>query len=529
MVTGSLQIKGLVYYVVLNVYPNNKRTQKWIPTTVIADGKKVNQMKAEKLLSDIRMVYDKDSYIDNKKTAEELLKEQNQIKSTGLSLLPQKNKDNQTKQLSLNNHTLSTEEELIITKCLSTWYNTSKEEMITSLIAIINQNPNTNLIKRIITDLVNKLSDDPREQRIQKMGHYRNMLFSDYIKEWLNSIKNQVAESTYKGYYDHVNGRMISYFENEELLLRDITIADIYNYIEYLFSEGLKPNTVKHHRSILSCIFTRAVEQELFEYNIISNLKPIKSSQYIGNFYKHEELLNLFNIAKSTFIHLPVVIAAVYGLRREEVLGLKWDCFDFDRKSITIKHTVQRFKINGVTQFVFKDRTKSQSSYRTLKLFDFIEDLLKEYKKIYANYKKIFGNTYCNQYKDYVCLMPNGELIKPGYLSHNFSKLLEDNELKRIRLHDLRHSCATLLIQNKVPVKDIQMWLGHSNIQTTMIYTHMDETNKEFPARILEDKFRNILTDYNEDELYNMGNQVLNNLFEDIENYEEIEKVVASA
>lgn len=471
MVTGSLQIKGIVYYVVLNVYPNNKRTQKWIPTAVIADGKKVNQMKAEKLLSDIRMIYNKDSYIDNKKTAEQLLEEQNQSKSMELSILPQTNKDNQTQQLNLNNRTLSNEEELIITKCLSAWYNISKEEMINSLMSIIKENPNTHLIKRIITDLVNKLSDDPREQRLQKMGHYRDMLFSDYIKEWLKSIENQVAKSTYKGYYDHVNGRMISYFENEEILLRDVSLADIYNYIEHLFSEGLKPNTVKHHRSILSCVFTRAVEQELFEYNFINNLKPIKSDQYIGNFYKHDELLHLFEVVKDTTIRLEVILASVYGLRREEVLGLKWGAIDFTRKTITIRHTVQRFKINGKTQFVFKDKTKSQSSYRTLPLFNFIEDLLLEYKKI-------FGNTYNNDYKDYVCLMPNGELMKPGYLSHTFSKILEDNELKRIRLHDLRHSCATLLIQNKVPVKDIQIWLGHSNIQTTMIYTHLDETNK---------------------------------------------------
>lgn len=121
------------------------------------------------------------------------------------------------------------------------------------------ENPNTHLIKRIITDLVNKLSDDPREQRLQKMGHYRDMLFSDYI--------------------------------------------------EYLFGEGLKPYSVKHHRFILSCIFTRAVEQELFEYNFINNLKPIKSDHYIGNFYKHEELLHLFEIAENTTIRLEVIIA----------------------------------------------------------------------------------------------------------------------------------------------------------------------------------------------------------------------------
>lgn len=74
MVTGSLQVKGLVYYIVLNVYPNNKKNQKWIPTTVIANGKKVNQIKAEKLLSDIRMIYDKDSYIDNKKNSRTIIR-----------------------------------------------------------------------------------------------------------------------------------------------------------------------------------------------------------------------------------------------------------------------------------------------------------------------------------------------------------------------------------------------------------------------------------------------------------------------
>ena len=127
MVTGSLQIKGLVYYIVLNVYPNNKRNQKWIPTTVVANGKKVNQIKAEKLLSDIRMIYDKDSYIDNKKTAEQLLEQKrnyNNSKSFSRQNLFSKK---ETENLTLTNKTLSNEEELIITKCLSNWYNTSKE------------------------------------------------------------------------------------------------------------------------------------------------------------------------------------------------------------------------------------------------------------------------------------------------------------------------------------------------------------------------------------------------------------------
>ena len=363
------------------------------------------------------------------------------------------------------------------------------------------------------------------------MCSYRDMLFSDYIKEWLETVKNKVSASTYKGYYDYAHGRIIPYFENEEIFLRDITLADIYNYIEYLYSEGLKANTIKHQRSILSCVFNRAVEQELFEYNFMNKLKPIKSDYYIASFYKHDELLHLFDIVRTTAIRLPVIIAAVYGLRREEVLGLKWDAIDFKRKTITIRHTVQRFKINGITQFVFKDKTKSQSSYRTLPLFDFITDLLKEYQKIYEEYKKIFGVLYCTKYEEYICLMPNGELMKPGYLSHTFSKVLEDNNLKSIRLHDLRHSCATLLVQNKVPIKDIQLWLGHSNIQTTMIYTHMDKTNKEISAQVLIEKFQDILNN-KKNEIYKIPSDTLDSLYEQgLENLNNLlnkEKVVVT-
>ena len=513
MVTGSLQIKGIFYYIVLNMYPKGTRELKWIPTQITVSGKK-NELKAQKLLSDIRVLYDKTANIENKKTAEELLQEKNKTVEKETSINNSISIENSTSTpLVLDNTQLTSEEELIIVKCLSCWYDMPKQDMITSLMKIIEENPNINLIKKIITELINKLSNDPQEQRLKKMGSYRDMLFSDYIKEWLKFVENQVTPSTYKGYYDYCNGRIIPYFENEEILLRDISLADIYNYIEYLYGEGLKANTIKHNRSILSCVLNRAVEQELLEYNFIQKLKPIKSDYYIPSFYKHEELLHLFEVVKETTISLPVILAAVYGLRREEVLGLKWDCIDFKRKTITIKHTVQRFKVNGVTQFVFKNKTKSQSSYRTLPLFDFIADLLQEYKKIYAEYRKIFGKTYNNKYKDYICLMPNGELMKPNYLTHTFAKILEDNNLKHIRLHDLRHSCATLLIQNRVPIKEIQIWLGHSNIQTTMIYTHMDESNKEISAQVLIDKFQYMI-ETKKNQIYEMSKDALNNIYE---------------
>lgn len=74
------------------------------------------------------------------------------------------------------------------------------------------------------------------------------------------------------------------------------------------------------------------------------------------------------------------------------------------------------------------------------------------------------------------------------------------------------------MVQNKVPIKDIQIWLGHSNIQTTMIYTHLDETNKEVSAQVLVAKFQYILNNYNENEIYEMEDKTLNTIYEDIDN-----------
>lgn len=115
----------------------------------------------------------------------------------------------------------------------------------------------------------------------------------------------------------------------------------------------------------------------------------------------------------------------------------------------------------------------------------FIANLLLKYKDKYKENKKFYGNTYVDDYKDYICLMENGELMQPGYLSQRFSEILDNNNLRHIRLHDLRHSCSTLLVHNGVPIKDIQIWLGHSNFQTTLRYTHADVENKRVSATVI--------------------------------------------
>lgn len=306
--------------------------------------------------------------------------------------------------------------------------------------------------------------------------------------EWLEKQKGKVEQTTYIGYEQIIKGRLYKYFKAKKIKLVDLKPKHIQDFFDLLFSEGLSSNTIKHYRANISKALKGAVINEIIDSNPATKLESIKTKEYTADYYTQDELLNLMEIIKTTPIELPVIIAGVYGLRREEVIGIKWNAIDFKDKTLTIRHTVGRGKIDGVTQFIFKDRSKSDSGYRTLPLFDFIADLLEKYKNKYEENKKFFGNTYINDYSEYICLMENGELMKPGFLSQKFSEILDSNNLRHIRLHDLRHSCGTLLVRNGVPLKDIQIWLGHSNFQTTLRYAHADVENKRISANVIENK-----------------------------------------
>ena len=132
-----------------------------------------------------------------------------------------------------------------------------------------------------------------------------------------------------------------------------------------------------------------------------------------------------------------------------------------------------------------KDKTKNKSSYRSLPLIPEIEEVLLELKEIQKQNKKIYKNSYLNK-DGYICVKEDGSLLKPDYLSHKFHKILKDNKLRNVRFHDLRHSCASLLLHNKVHMKDIQVWLGHSSFGTTAdLYSHIDSSSKDVSANVI--------------------------------------------
>ena len=129
---------------------------------------------------------------------------------------------------------------------------------------------------------------------------------------------------------------------------------------------------------------------------------------------------------------------------------------------------------------------KTKSSYRTLPLLPFIEEALMKEKAKQEEMRKVMRSGYCTDYPDYVCVDVLGRVFKPDFVTTHFETLLRQNGLRPIRFHDLRHSCASLLLAKKVPMKMIQDWLGHSDMATTAnIYSHIDAESKKESAEVI--------------------------------------------
>ena len=250
--------------------------------------------------------------------------------------------------------------------------------------------------------------------------------------------------------------------------------------------QRMQETTVIHrHANIRKCL-QYAFQIGLIKSNPADRVERPRKDKYLATIYNQQELEILFKTVKGDPIELGVILAAFYGLRRSEVVGLKWDAIDFEKKTISIKHTVTQVNVDGKNITVQKDRTKTKSSYRTLPLVPPFEELLRRLKQEQLVNQKVCGAAYCKKYLDYIYVNAMGELVKPNFITQHFEIVLKNHGLKKIRFHDLRHSCASLLYANGVSLRDIQEWLGHSDIGTTSnIYTHLDYSSKVSSANAI--------------------------------------------
>ena len=307
-------------------------------------------------------------------------------------------------------------------------------------------------------------------------------LFADYLRRWLQIARTTIAESTYGSYSGLLRNPIEPWFRRKRITLKGLTAADIQAfYMEQ--SKRVKANMVIHYHAVLHRSLRYAVKTDLIPVNPADKVDRPRKNTYQASFYSESELHALFAAVTGTHIEVPVKLAAFYGLRRSEVMGLRWDAIDFAQGTLTIRHTVTGCSIDGKYTIIAADTTKTRSSRRTLPLVPPVRDMLLRLKAQQEQSKRLCGRSYSRADEGYVCLNELGERICPAYLSRSFSRILAQNSLRHIRFHDLRHSSATLLLAHGVPLKQIQEWLGHSDFSTTAnIYAHLDAQSKTSTA-----------------------------------------------
>ncbi|MFT9496520.1 tyrosine-type recombinase/integrase, partial [Anaerosolibacter sp.] len=299
--------------------------------------------------------------------------------------------------------------------------------------------------------------------------------------------------TTWESYKLVIEKHVIPYFKTNtsDISLQELQPIHLQKYYEYKYKksnvkdkEGLSANTLRKHHANIKSALDYGVRMNLIPFNPADRIILPKKEKFYGNFYTIEQLEQLFKICLGTPIETAVYIAAHYGLRRGEVLGLKWDAIDFKDNTLTIKETRVKFGKDTIIK-----SPKSESSRRTLPLLDNIKMYLKMIKKKQKKNKELHGDDYNDN--GYICCWDNGTPLSTDYLNHKFKDTLEKNNMPTIRFHDLRHSTASLLLKLGVDLKNIQMWLGHADIGTTAnVYAHLDMEMKQNTAQ----KINNILS-----------------------------------
>lgn len=313
----------------------------------------------------------------------------------------------------------------------------------------------------------------------------KDKLFESYMKDWLESHKNNLEENTYDSYFTIVI-KISEYFSGKNITLESLKPINIQEFYNSLYKKGLSTNTVLHYHANIRKALSMAVKLDIIPSNPADKIERPKKAQFIGDFYTLTELQLLFEKTKGDPLELVILITSFYGLRRSEVLGLKWSSIDFEKNIITIKHKVVQRNAKKNRSMLLKDKTKNKSSYRSLPLLPVITDILKKHKEKIKEDKKMCGDSYITEYEDYICVDSIGKLFRPEYVTDHFKLLLKNNGLRHIRFHDLRHSCASLLLSKGVPMKAIQEWLGHSTYSTTAnFYTHLEDNYKTESANVL--------------------------------------------
>ena len=298
------------------------------------------------------------------------------------------------------------------------------------------------------------------------------MIFSDYLRAWLRDKAPTLERSTYEAYTVYLDRHICPYFDQLGKPLEDLRPLDIRDYVTAKSTGGrldghpggLSAPSVRKHLNIIKQALRDAA---LYEYIHRNPAEPVRLPRsapvsHSAQFIPAERAREILAAFEGHPLRPVIVLALLYGLRRSEVLGLRWGAIDRARGEIRIEHTV----VKTLTT-ICKDRTKTPSSRR-------IFPLLPEVWQALAPLCPPTPDP-----KAYLFAEPDGTPLHPDKITRGFRAVLQAHGLPHLRFHDLRHATASILFDAGWSVPDVQHWLGHGDIETTMnIYAAYNSARK---------------------------------------------------
>ncbi|MCD8049932.1 MAG: site-specific integrase [Clostridia bacterium] len=314
-----------------------------------------------------------------------------------------------------------------------------------------------------------------------------DILFTDFLSQWVEEIKPTVKPVTYETYKTVVDGRLIPYFKDKHYYLKDLKGKIFTEYFVYLKEHGrmkgkggLKKKVVLNVRGVISSALKYAVENDLMKSNVIehSRLPIFDDEQTERVIYTPQQLKTLLTCAEQTnssaTLFLNLVITT--GARRGELLGLTWENVDFDNNTIYI---CQNLTGNTKVALAAPSTPKTVNGYRTVSLPPKVMDMLKNEKAHQEENKQLLKDQYKTYDYDFVIRQADGSIYHPNSINRIIRGLIDEAGLPQCRIHDFRHAVASILFDNGVPLADVTTQLGHGQTSTTeKIYIHKSNVAK---------------------------------------------------
>jgi integrase len=296
----------------------------------------------------------------------------------------------------------------------------------------------------------------------------------DFLEKWLDDYaKVNVGGKTFERYVGIVRQHLIPALGSILLTrLQPLHIQTCYSKsLECGRKDGrpggLSPQTVVHHHRVLREALKQAVRWQLLPRNAADAVQPPKAQYHEVNALDEARTAWLFDAAAGTRLHIPILLAITTGMRRGEILAVRWRDLDLDARLATVQRSLQETK-GGL---VFKP-PKSHRSRRPIELPTITVELLKEHRESQENLKRDLGSDYHDG--DLVCCREDGKTWRPSAFTSSYRALLKRRKVDNIRFHDLRHSHASQLFRDKVNAKVISERLGHSKVAFTLdVYSHL--------------------------------------------------------